>query len=83
MRPSDDDLNGDVVEEFYDALLDLETPEKWKIESLTEIAKQQQASGYLYEIVYAIESRIETAKPYSKLPIWYLLDSIVKQVSPR
>ena len=81
MRPSESKLNSDVVAEFYDALLDLETPEKWKIESLTEIASQQLASGYLYETVHAIEQRIAAAQSKHKLPVWYLLDSIVKQVS--
>jgi hypothetical protein len=81
-RPPESELAADVVAEFYEALLDLETTEKWRIDALTEIAAQQVAQGFLHETAYALEQRIETAQPAHKLPVWYLLDSITKAVGP-
>eukprot|EP00667_Euglena_gracilis_P028538 EG_transcript_36545 len=78
MRPAESELNADIVTEFYEALLDLETCEKWRIDALTEIAAQQASEGFLWETVYALEQRLQTAKPAHKLPAWYLLDALAK-----
>ena len=57
-----------------------EHPAAHIIGSLTLIAKENQQPAIAAAIALALERRVETAKPKCLLPIYYLLDSLLKNV---
>ncbi|TAQ85141.1 hypothetical protein B7494_g6531 [Chlorociboria aeruginascens] len=71
--PSDE-----VAEDFYQALQDLTLNSRYEISNLTSIARDY--TEHALAISEALKNHIKQTSPPKKLPAFYVLDSIVKNV---
>lgn len=69
----------EVVEEYRSSLTDLTINSKPLISMLTMLAEDH--SQYAQHIVQLIEQHLQKVKPSQKLPVLYLIDSIIKNLT--
>lgn len=72
------EMENDVVEEYKSSLSDLNCNSKPMINALTIIAEEN--IKFAPQVVQVIENHINSAAPDLKLPVLYLIDSIMKNV---
>ncbi|RDL38413.1 uncharacterized protein BP5553_02753 [Venustampulla echinocandica] len=72
------DISADVAEDFRQALLDLTMNSRYEISNLTVIAREN--TEHAYAISEALKNHIKQTSPQKKLPAFYVLDSVVKNV---
>ncbi|EME48134.1 hypothetical protein DOTSEDRAFT_167754 [Dothistroma septosporum NZE10] len=70
--------SAEVAADFEDALKDLQGNNRYEISNLTIIAKEN--TEYAQAISQVLENHIKTTPASRKLPAFYVLDSIVKNV---
>lgn len=70
--------SAEVAEDFRNSLEDLTFNSRWEIVNLTTIARENII--HAQAIARVIQDQIKTVTPSRKLPTFYLLDSIVKNV---
>ena len=71
-------VSAEVAEDFRNSLEDLTFNSRWEIVNLTTIARENII--HAQAIARVIHDQIKTVTPSRKLPTFYLLDSIVKNV---
>ncbi|KAG9231019.1 hypothetical protein BJ875DRAFT_506952 [Amylocarpus encephaloides] len=67
-----------VAEDFRSALVDLTLNSRYEISNLTVIAREN--TEHAYAISESLKSHIKQTSPQKKLPAFYVLDSVVKNV---
>ncbi|CAG8975550.1 hypothetical protein HYALB_00005618 [Hymenoscyphus albidus] len=72
------EISEGVAEDFRQALLDLTLNSRYEISNLTVIAREN--TEHAYAISEALKTHIKQTSSQKKLPAFYVLDSIVKNV---
>ncbi|EHK98853.1 hypothetical protein M7I_5363 [Glarea lozoyensis 74030] len=72
------EISDGVAEDFRQALLDLTMNSRYEISNLTVIAREN--TEHAYAISEALKLHIKQTSPQKKLPAFYVLDSVVKNV---
>ncbi|KAG0647902.1 pcf11 [Hyphodiscus hymeniophilus] len=68
----------EVADDYLQALRGLEMNSRYEISNLTVIAKEN--TEHALAIAEAVKTHIKQAPPHKKLPAFYVLDSVVKNV---
>ncbi|KAH8657022.1 hypothetical protein BGZ60DRAFT_416571 [Tricladium varicosporioides] len=72
------EVSDDVAEDYRRALEDLTMNSRYEISNLTVIAREN--TEHALQISEALKSHIKQTSPQKKLPAFYVLDSVVKNV---
>ncbi|KAF4629633.1 hypothetical protein G7Y89_g8510 [Cudoniella acicularis] len=72
------ETSDDVAEDYRRALEDLTMNSRYEISNLTVIAREN--TEHAYTISEALKNHIKQTSPQKKLPAFYVLDSVVKNV---